>query len=780
MKSPLCQLLLAGVLLFGMSAYSWACPDIFVEAYGGSPDEVANCVIATQDGGIVITGYYGGGGSSGKGVLLAKFDSQGDLLWKRAYSGPEDEEGCGVVETHDGYLVMVGYTRSYTAGQADFLMGKFDAEGNRIWMRTWGESGNEKAFGVIEASDQTLWLAGFSTSFNGSGKEEVVVARIAADGGIITGGYAGNPGLSRKYLGYALAEVFDTAGICVAGSIYNSVYGWDILLAKFSHSGEVLWAKGIHNDDHSPSSEHATGFVRTSDGGLALVGPVNYYDGVYTSNGGFLLKMDTNAEVHWGRFVHGGGPYYSRTLTSVIETDDADLVVTGGDFGNYMYDDRVVLAKYNLSGTLQWNWGHEIGDGGIGNSIAEDSDHSLLMAGSTAGYGLGGDDMLLGRYDSTGMTCLPNVDGPSFTSWSPTERNIYPSSGQFTETTSNWSHYVIPYYMAVTEICPQTYTVCPDGSGDFERIQDALDGAPLGSTIELCDAVYSGPGNYDLDFNGKCLTVRSQNGDPNSCIIDCAGAGRGFYFHSGEDEDSIIENVTITNGYDNYGGGIYCSNASPTITGCVIAGNSANYNGGGMRIRYSSATLTGCVITGNRGGNDGGGLYLSDSSALLYNCTISGNLAMDQGGGIFGGCHPENTIIWGNCAENDGEDGDEWYGNGANWVEDCCNDINLAGVDGFGIMTVYCTWGADIDADPLFCDPRSCQAAPTAAGDYHLQPASPCLPEQQPICGLIGALDACPADPSGIDNPLTEETPAFYEHNVPPSITDSQLHKPQP
>jgi hypothetical protein len=37
-----------------------------------------------------------------------------------------------------------------------------------------------------------------------------------------------------------------------------------------------------------------------------------------------------------------------------------------------------------------------------------------------------------------------------------------------------------------------------------------------------------------------------------------------------------------------------------------------------------------------------------------------------------------------------------------------------------------------IDADPLFCDP--------AHGDFAIAVTSPCAPEQQPMCGLIGAL----------------------------------------
>ena len=44
----------------------------------------------------------------------------------------------------------------------------------------------------------------------------------------------------------------------------------------------------------------------------------------------------------------------------------------------------------------------------------------------------------------------------------------------------------------------------------------------------------------DLDFGGKRITVRSENG-PENCIIDCEADGRGFYFHSGEESEQRVE-----------------------------------------------------------------------------------------------------------------------------------------------------------------------------------------------------------------------------------------------
>ncbi len=55
-----------------------------------------------------------------------------------------------------------------------------------------------------------------------------------------------------------------------------------------------------------------------------------------------------------------------------------------------------------------------------------------------------------------------------------------------------------------------------DGSADhpFDAIQEGINAAVAGDTVEVADGVYTGNGNRDLDFHGKAITVRSASGDP--------------------------------------------------------------------------------------------------------------------------------------------------------------------------------------------------------------------------------------------------------------------------
>jgi len=242
---------------------------------------------------------------------------------------------------------------------------------------------------------------------------------------------------------------------------------------------------------------------------------------------------------------------------------------------------------------------------------------------------------------------------------------------------------------------------------DYSTIQAAIDAASSGDIVEVASGTYRGSGNRDLDFKGKSITVRSEDG-PASTTIDCGGEGhRGFYFHSREGTSSVLRGFTISGGsmtggsipFDatswnpnsSYpiGGGIYCESSSPsiidcrirrcsaqlggaigvvssnpeiidcTIEDCDVAGNDGFGAGIGL-IRSSRATVIDCTIRDNSASLNslGGGFFCSQSTALLTNCKITGNIAQgsSKGGGIYvGGSSSrmvlEQSIIAHNTAE---------------------------------------------------------------------------------------------------------------------------------
>ncbi len=82
---------------------------------------------------------------------------------------------------------------------------------------------------------------------------------------------------------------------------------------------------------------------------------------------------------------------------------------------------------------------------------------------------------------------------------------------------------------------------------DYPTIQDGIENAVGGDIILVADGTYSGPGNFDVSFQGKAVNVVSLNG-PLNCVIDCMEQGSGFIFEFGEDAGSILSGFTIING----------------------------------------------------------------------------------------------------------------------------------------------------------------------------------------------------------------------------------------
>ncbi|MCK4305688.1 MAG: right-handed parallel beta-helix repeat-containing protein, partial [Candidatus Eisenbacteria sp.] len=209
---------------------------------------------------------------------------------------------------------------------------------------------------------------------------------------------------------------------------------------------------------------------------------------------------------------------------------------------------------------------------------------------------------------------------------------------------------------------PTTFVIAPDGTGDFPTIQAAIDAADHGDVIQLADGTFSGEGNRDLDYRGKIITVRSESGNPEACIIDCEGSEqnlrRGVYFALGLWEAAVLQGVTITNGYEgDLGGAIIFDRSSPTVSNCVFFANHGA-RGGALHCTTASPTVRECVFRDNVAVEEGGAIYCDDLSfPVMIGCMLEGNTASIHGGGMYcSGSSPTVTdcVFHDNSADNGG------------------------------------------------------------------------------------------------------------------------------
>ena len=286
---------------------------------------------------------------------------------------------------------------------------------------------------------------------------------------------------------------------------------------------------------------------------------------------------------------------------------------------------------------------------------------------------------------------------------------------------------------------------------DHPTIQAAIDAAAPGDTVLVADGVWRGPGNRDLRFGGKAITVRSAGG-PEACIIDCEATPavpfRGFVFDGAEARDSVLQGFTITRGatlpgaIDDLfnGGGILIQSSSPTIRGCRFVANQAGCWGGALYVgdtgqvgaRPASPLIENCMFASNAADDEGGGFFTwgfgLGSKTTIRNSVFIGNVAGTGGGGVtsFGGTELllDHVTIVANLAPNGSNAlvGDAVITNSILWSESGSglliwreNDISYSIVRG-GAPGV-----GNLDADPLF-----------ANDGYHLTRFSPAIDAGRP------------------------------------------------
>jgi predicted secreted protein len=153
----------------------WANP------YGGSGNEVGFYIQPTSDGGYLIIGMTESFGAGGQDLWLLKIDENGDEVWDRTHGGVSDDVGLYVHITSDDGLVILGYTESYGAGGRDVWFIRTDENGDELWSKTFGGSGNDEGSSVMGTSDGGFLITGHTTSY-GAGDKDIWVIKTDKNG----------------------------------------------------------------------------------------------------------------------------------------------------------------------------------------------------------------------------------------------------------------------------------------------------------------------------------------------------------------------------------------------------------------------------------------------------------------------------------------------------------------------------------------------------------------------------------------------------------------------
>lgn len=154
-------------------SYDWA-----RRINAGVPNELNHVlgVSITDAGQVLVSGRFeasidfGAGpenAADGRDFFVAKYDTDGTLLWSRVFGGAGDDEGKALFDD-DGYIIVTGHIADsvdlgggmLTANGTDVLVAKLDADGNHVWSRLHGGAGEQRGEVIGLAPNNDFIVAG--------------------------------------------------------------------------------------------------------------------------------------------------------------------------------------------------------------------------------------------------------------------------------------------------------------------------------------------------------------------------------------------------------------------------------------------------------------------------------------------------------------------------------------------------------------------------------------------------------------------------------------------
>ena len=239
-----------------------------------------------SDGGYLLVGQYNNSTNTDGDMQAIRVADDGSLLWDKKYGGPEFESCNSAIQTPDSGFLLLGWTRSYGAGQRDFYLVKTDSLGNQEWQRTYGGGEDEIGADIIVLSNGNYLLTG-------GGDNNISTAwgylyEVTPTGQLVWHRkYAS--GTAPKDFFYKSLQLAD-GSIVSCGLAENSGTGGNAgWLHKVTPTGEIIIWNRVY--DKNQYTDLFYSVLATDDGGFLLSGQARNEETL--SQDAWLLKVDS-------------------------------------------------------------------------------------------------------------------------------------------------------------------------------------------------------------------------------------------------------------------------------------------------------------------------------------------------------------------------------------------------------------------------------------------------------------------------------------------------------
>ncbi len=339
---------------------------IWEKSYGGSHMDFGQSVVELSNGnGYIVVGstQSSDGDVTENNFFISwwvlRLDLEGNIIWDKTLGGLGYNRPHSVVQTNDGNIIIAGLNDmdggdvSVNYGGADFWVVKMDIEGNLIWDKSFGGSGDDIVEKIIKTRDGDFLLVGTSNSMDGDisspqgmDDNDFWVVKMDMDGNLVwEKSYGGSGG--GMYGDWATAVVESSEGGFVVVGHSSSTNGQvtgnhagteDFWVIKIDEEGSLIWEKsygGFHTD-------MASAIVQTKDGSYIIAGHSASVDGDISSHHGewpgfedvWVIKINGNGDLLWEKSLGGTGLDFGRDIILSREGEIIILAETYSESGD--------------------------------------------------------------------------------------------------------------------------------------------------------------------------------------------------------------------------------------------------------------------------------------------------------------------------------------------------------------------------------------------------------------------------------------------------------------
>lgn len=359
---------------------------IWTRQLGGGGDDSARA-LATADFGILVGGELGGSSGAGGGAVLALYDTAGERIWEQ-FVGGSRIEGLALDETG---IYAAGFTERAMRGEEhrggmDAFVGKFDLEGNMVWIDQFGTTGMDRASGVALDSSGVYVVGVTDGTLDNvsSGGVDVVVRKYSLDGSVLWVRQFGTSGDDSARGVAALPEgivVVGDTGAALPGQTFGG--GSDAFLRRYEPDGTEVWTRqfgGPGNQTIAAVTADTTGIYAAGGTETALPGQA--------SLGGF--------DAFLRRYGHDGREVWTRQFgtaegdsAAALDVDATGLfvaVATEGTMRGHVSEGGADAFVRALDFAGDEIWTRYVGTSQVDEPFAlAASDVGVYVAGSTLG-----------------------------------------------------------------------------------------------------------------------------------------------------------------------------------------------------------------------------------------------------------------------------------------------------------------------------------------------------------------------------------------------------------